>query len=57
MHKFGPLIDNFYSVILMGAGLLAEYLGLEFPLCQQPTHKVAGRRNVGAAPEPYGGGL
>ena len=27
----------------MGAGLLAEDLGFESPLCQQPTHKIARR--------------
>ena len=41
----------------MGAGLPAEDLGFESPLCQKPTHKVAGRQNMGAAPGPCGGGL
>ena len=56
-HKLGPLMANCHSVILMGAGLPADDLGFESPLCQQPTHKVAGRQNVGAAPGPCGGGL
>ena len=56
-QKLGPLIANCHSVILMGAGVSAEDLGFESPLCRIPTHKVAGRQNVGAEPGPCGGGL
>ena len=45
------------SVILRVLGVPAEDLGFESPLCQLPTHKVAGRRNVGSLPGPCGGGL
>ena len=50
-------LKNCHSVILMGAGLPAEDLGFESPLCQKPTHKVARRQNVVAVPGPCGGGL
>ena len=56
-NNFVVRIVNCHSVILMGAGLPVEDLGFEPLLCQQPTHKVARRRNVGAAPGTCGGGL
>ena len=37
-HMLGPLIANCHSVILMGAGLSAEDLGFESPLCVGYQH-------------------
>ena len=51
-HKLGPLIANRRSIILMGAGLLAEDLGVKSPLCRYQLTKYADSQNMGAAPGP-----
>ncbi len=56
-HKLGPLIANCHCVIIMGAGLSAEDLGLESPLCRYQLTKYAVSQNVRAVPEPCHGGL
>ena len=57
LGMLGPLIANYHSVILMGAGLSVGDLEFMSPLCPYQLTKYSVRRNVGAAPGPCHGDL